>query len=183
MTSRELRLFEAAKAGDVTARNIIVESYLSMVDAIVSKSYASDRERRDDLLQVGYEALMSTVQTYDKDRAEFKTYASRAVRNAINRYLSAERNAPDPVDDLTEPDAGELHASKDEDQFAAIENQEFVRERLTSLSDRERELVERHFGLNGYNETSLSQIADVDGVTRQAVSKIFNRALERMRSD
>ena len=52
---------------------------------------------------------------------------------------------------------------------------------LTKLNDKQREVVERRFGLHGYEHSTLEQVAAELGVTRERVRQIQMDALKRLR--
>jgi RNA polymerase nonessential primary-like sigma factor len=52
---------------------------------------------------------------------------------------------------------------------------------LAKLSDKQREVVERRFGLHGYATSTLEQVANELGVTRERVRQIQMDALKRLR--
>ena len=53
---------------------------------------------------------------------------------------------------------------------------------LSKLNDKQREVVERRFGLHGYENSTLEQVANELGVTRERVRQIQIDALRRLRS-
>ncbi len=52
---------------------------------------------------------------------------------------------------------------------------------LVKLSDKQREVVERRFGLHGYDISTLEQVGEQIGVTRERVRQIQIEALKRLR--
>ncbi len=52
---------------------------------------------------------------------------------------------------------------------------------LAKLSDKQREVVERRFGLHGYDISTLEQVGEQIGVTRERVRQIQIEALKRLR--
>lgn len=52
---------------------------------------------------------------------------------------------------------------------------------LNKLNDKQREVVERRFGLHGYENSTLEQVANELGVTRERVRQIQMDALRRLR--
>jgi RNA polymerase nonessential primary-like sigma factor len=52
---------------------------------------------------------------------------------------------------------------------------------LNKLNDKQREVVERRFGLHGYENSTLEQVANELGVTRERVRQIQMDALKRLR--
>jgi RNA polymerase nonessential primary-like sigma factor len=80
-------------------------------------------------------------------------------------------------DQLTDDDAPSpellLHNSE-------IEN--WIRQWLEELSDRQRRVIERRYGLNGTDVATLEQLAGELGVTRERVRQIQSEALEKLRA-
>jgi RNA polymerase nonessential primary-like sigma factor len=52
---------------------------------------------------------------------------------------------------------------------------------LAKLTDKQREVVERRFGLHGYDISTLEQVGEQIGVTRERVRQIQIEALKRLR--
>ena len=76
------------------------------------------------------------------------------------------------------PDAS---ASPEED---LMENsmKEKINEVLGTLTNKERDIIENRFGLNGHEAQSLKQIGVRYGLTKERIRQIEKKALERMRS-
>ncbi len=53
---------------------------------------------------------------------------------------------------------------------------------LSKLNDKQREVVERRFGLHGYENSTLEEVANELGVTRERVRQIQMDGLKRLRS-
>ena len=52
---------------------------------------------------------------------------------------------------------------------------------LSQLSDKQREVVERRFGLHGYTVSTLEQVGQEIGVTRERVRQIQMDALKKLK--
>jgi len=59
--------------------------------------------------------------------------------------------------------------------------QETLKESLEVLSEREFQIVQSYFGLNGTEAQTLEEIGQKEGVTRERVRQLRNRALDKMR--
>ncbi len=62
------------------------------------------------------------------------------------------------------------------------EIESWIRQWLEELSDRQRRVIERRYGLNGTDVATLEQLAGELGVTRERVRQIQSEALEKLRA-
>jgi len=79
----------------------------------------------------------------------------------------------DAIPDESNPDPSDL--LQDEDVLANLESW------IARLSDKQREVVERRFGLHGYKISTLEEVGNEIGVTRERVRQIQMDALKRLR--
>mgnify|MGYP002726835089 CR=1 FL=1 len=71
---------QKAKAGDLSARNILVEYNLRLVAHIVKK-YQTGNRSTEDLISIGTIGLIKAINTYDTDKgSKLVTYAGRSAR-------------------------------------------------------------------------------------------------------
>lgn len=84
LTEEEERHYLAlAKAGDLEARNILIERNLRLVAHIMKKYYAQTSDQ-EDLISIGTIGLIKGITTFDPEKgARLATYAARCVENAI----------------------------------------------------------------------------------------------------
>ena len=79
----EKRYLEWCAAGDLEARNVLVEHNLRLVAHIVKKYYAQTGDQ-DDLISIGTIGLIKGISTFKADKnVRLATYASRCIENAI----------------------------------------------------------------------------------------------------
>ena len=72
-----------AQAGDLNARNVLIERNLRLVAHIMKKYYAQTSDQ-EDLISIGTIGLMKGISTFDPSKgARLATYAARCVENAI----------------------------------------------------------------------------------------------------
>ena len=78
----ERRYLTLAKAGDLDARNVLIERNLRLVAHIMKKYYAQTADQ-EDLISIGTIGLIKGISTFDPDKgARLATYAARCVENA-----------------------------------------------------------------------------------------------------
>ena len=85
----------------------------------------------------------------------------------------ADKSLLDSIPDENNLDPVEL--LQDDDMKLKIEQW------LAELTDKQREVVERRFGLNGHDVTTLEEVGQQIGVTRERVRQIQIEALKRLR--
>ena len=99
-----------------------------------------------------------------------------------NEHL-ASLDAPldiDPLLSIGESIADEAGDSP-ESRLVASEIEALVREWLALLNDKQRQVIERRFGLNGHEVCTLEALAERLGVTRERVRQIQLEALAQLR--
>lgn len=80
---KERECLERCAAGDLEARNLLVEHNLRLVAHIIKKYYTQSGDQ-EDLISIGTIGLIKAVNTFRTDRGiKLATYASRCIENAI----------------------------------------------------------------------------------------------------
>ena len=84
LTAEEERMYlQRSAAGDLEARNILIERNLRLVAHIMKKYYSQSADQ-EDLISIGTIGLIKGISTFDAAKgARLATYASRCVENAI----------------------------------------------------------------------------------------------------
>ena len=79
----EQQYLEQAAAGDLTARNQLIEHNLRLVAHVVKKYYTQSADQ-EDLISIGTIGLIKAISTFDHTKgARLATYAARCIENAI----------------------------------------------------------------------------------------------------
>jgi len=190
----EKKYVEQWLAGDVEARNILVEHNLRLVAHIVKKYY-TQTEDMDDLISIGTIGLIKGINTYKPDKGvRLATYASRCCENEILMYFRSMKKTAGDVslsDALdTDADGNSLSLldiiSQDEDMTEAIANAELcgkLRKTVrTVLTEREERIISLRFGLEDGCPKTQWETAKQCGISRSYVSRIEKKALEKLKS-
>ena len=84
LKAEEERMYlERCAAGDLEARNILIEHNLRLVAHIIKKYY-TQTDDQDDLISIGTIGLIKGISTFKPDKnVRLATYASRCIENAI----------------------------------------------------------------------------------------------------
>ena len=81
--AEEKEYLERFAAGDLEARNVLIEHNLRLVAHIVKKYYTQSEEQ-DDLISIGTIGLITGISTFKPEKgARLATYAARCVENAM----------------------------------------------------------------------------------------------------
>ena len=184
LSPKEERLYlERAAAGDLEARNILIERNLRLVAHIMKKYYAAESDQ-EDLISIGTIGLIKAVSTYRLEKnIKFATYASRCIENEILMYFRAGRKRAQDVSlsDLIETGAEgaaleimDVVAGEEDllEAFQARENARLLRSAVGRvLTDQEKEVVCMRYGLFGQPPRRQREVAERLGISRSYVSR------------
>lgn len=189
----ERACLEQAAAGDLAARNQLIEHNLRLVAHIIKKYYAAAGDQ-DDLISIGVIGLIKAIRTFDLSKnTRLATYAARCVENEIFmhfrtlRRVSCEVSLSEPIDTDCEGNTLELMdiLSSEEDMFENLLKSDkiaLLRAYLQSeLDAREREIMILRYGLNERRPLTQRETAERLGISRSYVSRIEKAAIEKLR--
>ena len=181
-------------AGDLQARNILIERNLRLVAHIMKKYYAQTADQ-EDLISIGTIGLIKGITTFDHTKgARLATYAARCVENEILMYFRSRKKSSQDVSlsDYIETGADgaplELMdvVSQEQDPVEQIASREQVRKLHGAveevLTPQERQVVELRYGLGSHRPHRQREVAAVTGISRSYVSRIEKRALQKLRA-
>ncbi len=175
---------EWAQAAELV-RKILIQCNLRLVVSI-AKKHAGPLMNLFELVSEGNMCLIRAVKCFDYRRGtRLSTYATWAISKHFARVVP-ERNYR-LATFVTGQD--ELLASVGDgrpDPRDRIETVSHIRTILARaarhLTDRERQIVESHYGANGKPARTLAEIGQVFGLTRERIRQIEMRALQKLRS-
>ncbi len=178
--------------GDKDARNKLIEHNLRLVAHIVKK-YDHRKEDEDDLISIGTIGLIKGIDSYShKHGTRITTYCARCIENEIlMHYRSDKKNSKNiSINDSVgfDKDGNEvtfLDILKTPKPDYALDlhtknNIVLLKEYLNILTDRERDIIIKRYGLNDTDEVTQKEIAKDLGISRSYVSRIEKRALTKM---
>lgn len=192
--AEEKEYLARSAAGDMEARNILVERNLRLVAHIMKKYYAvtSDQE---DLISIGTIGLIKGITTFDTSKgARLATYAARCVENEILMYFRGQKKSAQDVSLSDYIDSGSDGAplslmetiSEDTDLLEEVSTRQSIgqlsRAMDTVLTEQERQVLRLRYGLGGGKALRQREVAQVTGISRSYVSRIEKRALEKLRA-
>ena len=163
----EAAVFAALEAGDSNARETLIVHNLRLV-VYIARKFESSGLGLEDLISIGTIGLIKAVGTFrPAKKIKLATYASRCIENEILMVLRKNAQSRSEIS-IDEPlsadwDGNELLLSDilgtEEDIVSkGIENEaerEMLRQAVSELGEREREIMEMRFGLCGGRERKL----------------------------
>ena len=188
----ERHYLELAAAGDLDARNILIERNLRLVAHIMKKYYTQTSDQ-EDLISIGTIGLIKGISTYNAQKgARLATYAARCIENEILMYFRGQRKSAADVSlsELIETGKDGTALSlmdvicADDDLFEQMSDKE-VYARLyqkidACLEPREREVIVLRYGLGNREPMAQREIAALCGISRSYVSRIEKKALQKL---
>ncbi|MBQ3725288.1 MAG: RNA polymerase sporulation sigma factor SigK [Oscillospiraceae bacterium] len=188
----EAECLRLAAAGNLDARNKLVEHNLRLVAHIVKKYY-TQTDLQDDLISIGTIGLIKAVNTFRPDKGiRLATYASRCIENEIlmffrsRKKLQGEVSLSDAIEG--DGDGDELHLAdvvgEEDTMLADLQDRDdriLIRHLVAKvLDEREADVIRRRYGLGGAEPETQREIAKRYGISRSYVSRIEKKALEKL---
>ncbi len=188
----EIKYVEKFLEGDNNARNILIERNLRLV-VFLAKKYENTKVDLEDLVSIGTIGLIKGVNTYKLDKnIKLATYASRCIDNEILMYLRKTKRKKTEVsfeDSLSfDSEGNELHledilGTEDDIVTKPIENEfdkKLLKEEIQKLNNRDKEIIELRYGLNGKEELTQKEVADLLGISQSYISRIEKKVIKRL---
>ncbi len=181
--------------GDEDARQTLIEHNLRLV-VYIARRFENTGVNIEDLISIGTIGLIKAIGTFNPDkRIKLATYASRCIENEILMFLRkksshrAEISIDEPLN--TDWDGNELLLSDvlgtdGEEVIKPIEDdveRQLLMEAVDRLDERERSIILMRFGLEGYEELTQKEVADLLGISQSYISRLEKRIISRLRRE
>jgi len=178
--------FDAEARAELIVRNLRLVAY-------IANKYKSNAQDYEEFVSIGTVGLIKAVDSYDpnnKSKAKFPTYAVRCIQNeilmalrrAMKHSCCGSLQAPISVDkdgnEITVEDTLALKSYSINDE---VENSVVIYEAMSTLTEKERQIINRRFGLNGRSELRQKEIAPIVGLSRSNLARVEKKALSKMR--
>lgn len=170
-------------------RDLLVRANLRLVNAFARTYSRKTKASFDDLRSEGHLALLRAVDCFDYSLGNrFSTYATWAIRHSAGRlskvtFRDHERFTPvDPVVLREQVSRVPEDNSEEQRELQRPDIRRLVDELLSTLKERESQIVRERFGLIAAGESrTFREIAEDMGISRERVRQLQNQAIERMR--
>ena len=185
----------ALMQGDHEARQTLIEHNLRLV-VYIARRFENTGVNLEDLISIGTIGLIKAIGTFDPGKSiKLATYASRCIENEILMFLRKQSSHRTEVS-IDEPlntdwDGNELLLSDvlgtDGDEvMKPIEDdveRQLLMEAVGRLDERERTIILLRFGLDGYDELTQKEVADLLGISQSYISRLEKRIILRLRRE
>lgn len=194
MTHEEESIYiQKLKEGDEDAKKVLIERNLRLV-AHVCKKYAWSNVDQDDLISIGTIGLIKGINSFNPDKnIKLATYTAKCIENEILMFMRSSKKQNQEVY-LNEP----IGKDKDDNVVTlqeVLENDERniedavdlkfkVKELYDKMKDvlqnREKQILEMRFGLDGEKPKTQKEIAKLLNISRSYVSRIETKAIYKL---
>ncbi len=194
-SDEEAAAVEALCLGDEEAKKKLIEHNLRLV-VYIARRFENTGVGLEDLISIGTIGLIKAIGSFRPDKKiKLATYASRCIENEILMHLRkissmrTELSFDEPLN--TDWDGNELLLSDvlgteyDEVSRPLEEDTErrILLEAVDRLSQREKQIISLRFGLEGENEYTQKEVADVLGISQSYISRLEKRIISRLRRE
>jgi len=190
----ESKYVELFQKGDMSARNKLIEHNLRLV-VFLSKKYENTKVDLEDLVSIGTIGLIKGINTYKNDKnIKLATYVSRCIDNEILMYLrkNKKRKADVSLDESLSFDSegNELHLEDILGTDADIvtkdieENdmKKLMLHEINKLNERDKQIIVLRYGLNGNEELTQKEVAELLGMSQSYISRIEKKVINKISS-
>ena len=183
-----------AQDGDIMAKDKLIEHNLRLV-VFLAKKYENVKADLEDLVSIGTIGLIKAINTYSMDKnIKLATYASRCIDNEILMYLRKNKktNSEISLEESLSYDAegNELHLEDiigtDSDVVAKNvlekDDKKKILEEIAKLNKRDKEIMTLRYGLEGKEEKTQKEVADLLGISQSYISRIEKKVIKKLQT-
>ena len=178
--------------GNKLSREILIEHNLRLVAHIVKK-YSDKMDNVDDLISIGTIGLIKGIDSFSKSNgAKITTYCARCIENEILMHFRNDKKNSKNVsldesigfdkegNEITIVDVLKTSNPDYIDSINTKDNIVKLNKYINVLSDREKKIIIKRYGLYGEKEITQKKVADELNISRSYVSRIEKRALTKL---
>lgn len=191
----EAAVMRRIAGGEENAREELIVHNLRLV-VYIAKKFESPSAGTEDLISIGTIGLIKAVNTFSPEKnIKLATYASRCIENEILMFLRKSSQLKNEVS-IDEPlntdrDGNELLLcdilGSDPDEINNnLENElerRLVRREVRRLNQRECDIMELRFGLNGKKEHTQKEVAEQLGISQSYISRLEKKIICHLREE
>ena len=162
----------------------------------IAKKFENTSVDTEDLVSIGTIGLIKAVNGFDPEKKiKLATFAGRCIENEILMYLrktvrlKTEVSLDEPLNvdgEGNELLLGDVLGTDNDLVFKNLETtveKQLLAEGLKKLSERERKIVDLRFGLDGGEEKTQKEVADLLGISQSYISRLEKKIIKRLKKE
>ncbi len=176
-------------------RDRLIEHNLRLV-VYIAKKFENTGIGTEDLVSIGTIGLVKAVSTFRPDKnIKIATYASKCIENEILMFIRKTSSQKLEVS-IDEPlscdwDGNELllsevlcgDGSEVHERLEEEEERIMIRRAVEKLSERDRQIISKRFGLSGMREMTQKELADSMGISQSYISRLEKKIIKQLKKD
>ena len=181
--------------GNDEHKDLLVVHNLRLV-VYIARKYECPTATTEDLVSIGTIGLMKAVNTFDYTKnIKLATYASRCIENEILMYLRKTGNSKielsfdEPLstdwdgNEMTLRDVLGTEPDEISQNIEYEDEKKLLRKIVSNLPEKEKNIMNRRFGLNGYKALTQKQLADELSISQSYISRLEKRIISNLRKE
>lgn len=191
----EAELIGRLDEGEESVKSQLIERNLRLV-VYIARRFENTGINIEDLISIGTIGLIKAINTYKPAKnIKLATYASRCIENEILMHLrktsslKSEISFDEPLN--TDWDGNELLLSdilgtENDVVMKPIEadvDRQLLFNAMEKLDERERQIITMRFGLDGRQEKTQKEVADLLGISQSYISRLEKRIISRLKKE
>ena len=191
----EAELIGRLDEGEEAVKSQLIERNLRLV-VYIARRFENTGINIEDLISIGTIGLIKAINTYKPAKnIKLATYASRCIENEILMHLrktsslKSEVSFDEPLN--TDWDGNELLLSdilgtENDVVMKPIEadvDRQLLFNAMEKLDEREKHIITMRFGLDGRQEKTQKEVADLLGISQSYISRLEKRIISRLKKE
>ena len=191
----EAELIGRLDEGEEAVKSQLIERNLRLV-VYIARRFENTGINIEDLISIGTIGLIKAINTYKPAKnIKLATYASRCIENEILMHLrktsslKSEVSFDEPLN--TDRDGNELLLSdilgtENDVVMKPIEadvDRQLLFNAMEKLDEREKQIITMRFGLDGRQEKTQKEVADLLGISQSYISRLEKRIISRLKKE
>ncbi|WP_448900865.1 sigma-70 family RNA polymerase sigma factor [Eubacterium sp.] len=181
--------------GNDEHKDLLVVHNLRLV-VYIARKYECPTATTEDLVSIGTIGLMKAVNTFDYTKnIKLATYASRCIENEILMYLRKAGNSKielsfdEPLstdwdgNEMTLRDVLGTEPDEISQNIEYEDEKKLLRKIISHLPEKEKNIMNRRFGLNGCKALTQKQLADELSISQSYISRLEKRIISNLRKE
>ena len=174
---KEEALLARLQSGESAVREELIVHNLRLV-VYIAKKFETSGVFVEDLISIGTIGLIKAVNTFRPEKnIKLATYASRCIENSIDEPLNVDWDGNELLlSDILGSEPDSIHENLEYD-----DEKKLLLKCVRTLPSRERMIMNMRFGLEGENEHTQKEVADLLGISQSYISRLEKRILGQLK--